>query len=253
MKQCRICSAIKDESYFCTKKYKGGVRITRGICKSCNSDKAKQRYADESQEDRERRKLIARQWRDNNKDKVRELKRKDRQRVKVIRLSSVIHEAHVIAYNKNKTKEEKLFKLKHDSHVKLWKSYPDIMYKWNYKHNINALLYAKLKRGVYRAIGKSASFSGWPDKIDFTIDQLKDHLESQFVLGMNWDNRHDWHIDHIVPIKAFNIKDVDSKEFKACFSLHNLRPVWPKENREKYWKIDRFIIKDNKINDLGSL
>ena len=33
-------------------------------------------------------------------------------------------------------------------------------------------------------------------------------------------------IDHIVPIKSFCFNSPDDKEFKKCWALSNLRPMW---------------------------
>ena len=34
-----------------------------------------------------------------------------------------------------------------------------------------------------------------------TIEELRQHIESQFKEGMSWNNYGKWHIDHIIPIK----------------------------------------------------
>jgi len=61
--------------------------------------------------------------------------------------------------------------------------------------------------------------------------ELRSHLESQFLPGMNWENRSEWHIDHIIPIAAFNLKD--KAQCLACFHYTNLRPIWAADNRRK--------------------
>lgn len=57
------------------------------------------------------------------------------------------------------------------------------------------------------------------------------HLESQFVEGMSWDNRHEWEIDHIKPIAMFSMKNQDHQ--RECFHWTNLRPLWTELNRSK--------------------
>lgn len=64
------------------------------------------------------------------------------------------------------------------------------------------------------------------------------HLESKFVEGMTWENRSEWHIDHIRPIASFNYATPDDPEFKQCWSLSNLQPLWAKENMSKGAKLD---------------
>lgn len=75
--------------------------------------------------------------------------------------------------------------------------------------------------------GKTASISGMP----FAVEQLRDHLQSMFSDGMNWDNYGKWHIDHIKPCSLF--KQDDMTEFKECWSLQNLQPMWASDNIKK--------------------
>lgn len=71
--------------------------------------------------------------------------------------------------------------------------------------------------------------------LGYTYEQLRAHLERQFLPGMTWENygRHGWHLDHIVPVVAFTYETADDPEFKACWALSNLRPLWAKDNLEK--------------------
>jgi hypothetical protein len=64
-----------------------------------------------------------------------------------------------------------------------------------------------------------------------SIEQLKQHLESQFQPGMSWNNYGQWHIDHIRPCVSFdlNIKE----EQQNCFHYINLQPLWAMDNLKK--------------------
>lgn len=73
----------------------------------------------------------------------------------------------------------------------------------------------------------------WFDLVDYSLDDLRRHIERQFVKGMSWDNMGEWHIDHIVPVAAFEFSSPEDAEFKACWSLSNLRPMWARENQRK--------------------
>lgn len=68
-----------------------------------------------------------------------------------------------------------------------------------------------------------------------TPKQLRDHIESQFVKGMTWENQGRWHIDHIMPCSAFDLTKPD--QVKVCFNWQNLRPIWAKKNLRKGKKI----------------
>jgi hypothetical protein len=75
---------------------------------------------------------------------------------------------------------------------------------------------------------KTAELVGW------SADELKSHLERQFVKGMTWENMSEWHIDHIVPLSSFDIDGPESKNIKTAWALTNLRPIWARENMKKH-------------------
>lgn len=99
----------------------------------------------------------------------------------------------------------------------------------------------------YRALGlvrkaldrkgiKERNFSvarGFWAAVGYTRNDLTAHIERQFLPGMTWGNSREWHIDHIVPTADFNFVKMECPEFKACWSLSNLRPLWAADNIAK--------------------
>jgi len=73
----------------------------------------------------------------------------------------------------------------------------------------------------------------WEKLVGYTLDNLIQHLESQFKEGMTWDNQGKWHIDHIRPIFSFDFDSYKDKEFRQCWALDNLQPLWAKDNLRK--------------------
>jgi hypothetical protein len=66
------------------------------------------------------------------------------------------------------------------------------------------------------------------------------YLESKFTKGMTWENRSDWHIDHIIPCNQFNL--IDIKEQYKCFHYTNLRPLWiTREIAMKYGENENYV------------
>ena len=63
-------------------------------------------------------------------------------------------------------------------------------------------------------------------------------LEDQFQEGMSWDNwsRDGWHLDHIIPLDAFDLTDIE--EQKKALHYTNLQPLWAEENLKKGNRID---------------
>jgi hypothetical protein len=62
--------------------------------------------------------------------------------------------------------------------------------------------------------------------------RLRRHLESMFQPGMSWENwGRVWHIDHIIPISAFNLRE--PRQQRACFQYTNLQPLFKRHNLMK--------------------
>jgi hypothetical protein len=61
--------------------------------------------------------------------------------------------------------------------------------------------------------------------------ELARHIESQFLPGMSWQNRSLWHVDHIIPLAAFDLSD--EKQQQVAMHYVNLRPLWGYENQKK--------------------
>ena len=78
----------------------------------------------------------------------------------------------------------------------------------------------------------------WELLVGYTLDDLMSHLELQFKPGMLWDNFGEWHIDHIRPVSDFHFESCEDLEFKQCWSLWNLQPMWGKDNLSKGNKCD---------------
>jgi hypothetical protein len=80
--------------------------------------------------------------------------------------------------------------------------------------------------------------------LGYSIQQLVEHLESKFEDGMTWSNagRQEgvrcWHIDHIIPDAAFNYTSFEDEEFKKCWALDNLQPLWEEDNLQKSSKLN---------------
>ena len=69
----------------------------------------------------------------------------------------------------------------------------------------------------------------------YTPKKLREHMESLFREGMSWDNygRDGWQIDHIRPVSSFNYTTTECEDFKKCWELNNLQPLWAKDNMSK--------------------
>lgn len=89
--------------------------------------------------------------------------------------------------------------------------------------NLRSRLNVALKRKV-----KSAHTM---ELIGCTIDELWNHLESQFQPGMTRDNYGKWHVDHIKLLASFDLTDHEQQ--RHAFHYTNLQPLWAIDNLRK--------------------
>lgn len=79
----------------------------------------------------------------------------------------------------------------------------------------------------------------WERLVGYSITELMAHLEKKFKPGMNWSNQGKWHIDHIIPVSAFNFTKSEDMDFKRCWALSNLQPLWAIENIKKNARLEK--------------
>lgn len=93
---------------------------------------------------------------------------------------------------------------------------------------------------INRCLNDGKGGHHWETLVGYSLQDLMARLESQFDGQMTWENHgvHGWHIDHIRPISSFNFKSPDDYEFKECWALKNLQPLWAKDNcsKNKFWE-----------------
>lgn len=59
--------------------------------------------------------------------------------------------------------------------------------------------------------------------------EFRDRITTQFLPGMSWDNRAEWHLDHIVPLALAKTE----QDVRDLNHYSNLRPLWGKDNLRK--------------------
>lgn len=95
----------------------------------------------------------------------------------------------------------------------------------------------KISNKIRRVLNGERRSVNYKDVLSYSDSQLKSHLEKQFKDGMSWDNYGEWHIDHKIPVSAFNL--MCDEDIKRCWSLKNLQPLFADENIRKSNKLDR--------------
>ena len=102
-----------------------------------------------------------------------------------------------------------------------------------YKNDINFRLGTNLRNRLRRLLKKEKSSKIAIKNLGCTIEELKNHLGSQFLPGMTWMNHgiFGWHIDHIIPLSYFDLT-IEEHIKKACHYT-NLQPLWSIDNIKK--------------------
>jgi hypothetical protein len=217
----------------------------------------KKEQKDYSKNNRDKRNLIQKIWRENNEDKVKEYRKKyyDTNPEKFILISKTyrdnnpekIKEYNKKYYNNNvefnkkrvldwvkQNRDKKIsslnnWKFRNYERIKEYKNYRynnDPLYKLTHNIRTRVINFLKLKNitknnGTFDIVGCSPEF-------------LKEYIENQFTEGMSWElmGQH-IHIDHIVPLSSANTEE---EIYKLCHYT-NLQPLWAKNNLKKSNKL----------------
>ena len=177
----------------------------RNAYRADHPELVKEQWRKYSEENRERERQRSQKYRADNKESYREYKRK--------------HSRKWRAANPERTRETG-----RRNYLERSK---------NPSYRISANMGSAMSHSL-RGDGKGGRH--WETLVGYTLADLIAHLESQFTRGMAWGNygRGGWHIDHIRPISDFNFTTPEDPNFKECWSLWNLQPLWESKNISKH-------------------
>jgi hypothetical protein len=156
--------------------------------------------------------------------------------------------------DKNKEKLSKKHKLWYENNKNKWNDYIKEYRKNNvdkirqikrdYERNRKASdplykLITNFRTAIWTVLKESNvdKYGHYFDILQYTPEELINHLEKQFKDDMTWDNYGIWHVDHKLPITSFDIQEMGDEEFMKCWCLDNLQPMWGEENIRKSNKI----------------
>lgn len=94
-----------------------------------------------------------------------------------------------------------------------------------------ALITALRHRMTNALAGKASKAARTIELLGCTGAEAMAHIERQFKPGMSWDNRREWHVDHIKPLAKFDM--TDPAQQRQAFHYTNLQPLWASENMAK--------------------
>ena len=199
---CKLCRNLHDSS----KNYEPS-NILEKSCRKCKLDKSinnfhfNRRNLDGYEKDcKECRQIKTKEQYIKNGEKIRE------KRLEYYYSNKEIIKVKRLVYQKKRLKEDPFFKL---------------------QRNLRNRLYYALKNTTWK---KNTHFSEY---IGCERALLISHIESQFTLGMSWDNYGEFEIDHIIPLASANTEE---ELYKLCHYT-NLQPLWKEENASKGAKL----------------
>jgi len=176
-----------------------------------------------------------------NKDKIKEVQQKYRDRNKN-KIKNQVREY----YLKNKIKiqnDHKKWREQNLDYARIYRQTEKykkmcIGYRRKRLSTLNGRLGHNMLCAISAAIKSNKAGRRWEDLVGYTVEDLKNHLEFLFTPGMSWNNygKGGWSIDHIRPRSSFHYNYPKDPEFKKCWSLNNLQPLWAIENSRKHAK-----------------
>jgi len=84
------------------------------------------------------------------------------------------------------------------------------------------------KEKTFRKTNRTKELLGCTEK------KLLEFLRNKYQPGMRDDNYGLWHVDHIKPVKSFDL--TNPLHVKECFHYTNLQPLWASDNLKKSCK-----------------
>lgn len=185
--------------------------------------------------DKNKAKEYRREWYQKNKKRElaqsKKYKEDNRELIKAKNKQYRIDNRETISKQENKYYRDNKSKI-----MKRTLKYENKKYRTDPFYRLNRCTSSSLNRCLkYHNLSKDNKH--WESLVGYTKKELKEHLEILFQPGMSWNNYGKWHIDHKIPQAFFTYTSTEDVEFKYCWSLNNLQPLWAKDNLSKADKI----------------
>ncbi|CAB4196915.1 hypothetical protein UFOVP1290_435 [uncultured Caudovirales phage] len=235
--QCIACNAIKPIEDFPISQSCKDKLYYRNRCKICFLNFRKEYRKKNSHQDKN--------YKNKNKDKILEYNKnyykKNKDKCDLSNMKNYLKYKKCGKTKQYSTKYISLNKIKINEKARN-------LYRIKRKTDINFKLASNISRSIrYQLKLNSSSKMNESCKkyLQYSIQELKEHLEKQFEPWMNWNNHGcymvkswvdndqstwKWQIDHIIPQSTFKYTSMEDEDFKKCWSLDNLRPYSAKQN-----------------------
>jgi len=253
-KICKVCNETLPFNKFPTK---NPVKFTKSTCCLCIGRKNRNSESfinyQKKWRSSEKGKLSAKEARIKHKQKVKEenrIKREEKRVQKELLNNEKNRISEELRIEREKKKELELIR-KEEWKKKMeyyssdeWKEIKkqkekERQYKrWKNKWENNELFAIKVRlrnliRNSFRKSGYSKFDMNTESIVGIDYNGFKEYMESKFSEGMSWENRGEWHIDHIIPLSSASSQE----ELIKLSHYTNLQPLWAEDNIRKGDKI----------------
>ncbi len=200
--------------------------VIDGLCPPCRKIKRTSDYHDRRREGKPRRTIYTEEQR---QEAIKLSRHKDNAKRK-LRMATDPEYARRQLLNKKRWKERHP-----EKHRELKNKNKREYVSRRIKESPSFLLHYRISRRIREMVGKAKNRRSTEEILGYSSEELRKHLESGFTEGMSWSNYgpSGWHIDHIIPVSAFNFSSPDDIDFRRCWALDNLQPLWAGDNIRK--------------------
>lgn len=115
-----------------------------------------------------------------------------------------------------------------ESHKEASRNYDRLQMRTNMQRRLSKNLRHRLRKAV---IGEFRAGSAVRD-LGMPVGEFRAYIEKKFTEGMSWENYGEWHLDHIKPLKLFDLSEPN--QFKLACHYSNIQPLWAKDNLSKW-------------------
>lgn len=205
MKICTRCKVLKDVA-----EYHKAASKDDGLdhkCKGCAKEYSLKYYQDK----KEAIKQQAKEWRQNNREKKKELDR----------LYNCNNKESILQWRREWTRSTGYYKKQHQATMS------DPMLK--FKAGVGSLIRGSFKRAANGILKEGKT----EELLQCSLDFFVQYIQEKFTEGMTLENYGEWHLDHITPLATA----ITREDVVHLNHYSNFQPLWAKDNLSKGSKI----------------
>jgi len=223
IKQCSKCRKVLSVEQFY--KNQNSPDNFMAACKECINRRCKEYL----RKNRKKRNAYERKYYNRNNEKI-------------LKNAAKIRKNNSEKYNKrSRDYYQKHIEKKREAQRLYRKKYPDRIQvtekkRWEKnKNNPKLVVHRRISDGIHRALKKGSHGRSWRTMVPYNADQLIRRLKKTIPDGYTWEDflNGDLHLDHKIPVSAFDFEKPEDIDFQRCWSLKNLQLLPALENMKK--------------------